>query len=68
MTTQTAQNEHSAWEAMIEHTSPRVCHTCFMAYGSARSDAECMENMCVDGRALRQAWLDAFEVNGNRRG
>lgn len=25
-------------------------------------------NMCVDGKVIRQAWLDAFEANGNRRG
>lgn len=66
--TQTAQNERDAWETMTEHTSPRVCHTCFVAYGRASTDEECMQNMCVDGKALRQAWLDAFEANGNHRG
>lgn len=68
MTAQTATAEREAWAAMIEHNSPRTCHTCSVAYGRSSTDEECMERMCVDGRRLRQAWLDAFAANGNRGG
>lgn len=67
-TSATAQAEREAWQAMIEHNSPRVCHTCFLAYGKSGTDEECMARMCEDGRRIRQAWLDAFAANGNRRG
>lgn len=67
-TSDTALAEREAWQAMIEHTSPRVCHTCFLAYGKSGTDEECMNAMCADGRTIRQAWLDAFAANHNRRG
>lgn len=68
MAAQTAKAERDTYAAMIEHTSPRVCHTCFLAYGKSGTDEECMNAMCADGRRIRQAWLDAFVANGNRRG